>query len=82
MLVRRYFVGMQIDHDREEPPRDTGGNFVYWGVSAVVAFIWVVSLMTMNLDWHSVRLGAFTGGVFVIVMSKITGNKVPKWMRR
>lgn len=82
LSVCHYFVRMQIDHDRDEPPRDTGGDFLYWAVSAVVAFIWVASFMTMTLDWPSVRLGALSGGVFVIVMSKITGNKVPKWMRR
>jgi hypothetical protein len=48
----------------------------------VVLVVWVISLMTMTLDWHSVRLGAISGGVFVIVMTKITGNKVPPWMRR
>jgi hypothetical protein len=80
--VRYYVLPMQIDHDREEPPRDTGGNFIYWAVSAVVVLIWISSFMTMTLDWPSIRLGALSGGVFVIVMTKITGDKVPPWMRR
>lgn len=73
---------MQIDHDREEPPRDTTGNWIYWAAAAMVILIVAASVATMTLDWPSVRLGALAGGVFVIVMTKITGDKVPKWMRR
>lgn len=44
--------------------------------------LWTISLITETLDWPSVRLGALTGGVFVIIMTAITKDKVPPWMRR
>lgn len=73
---------MQIDHDPTEPPRDRTGNWIYWAGAALVVVLWAVSLSTMTLDWHSVRLGAITGGVFVLIMTAITKGKVPPWMRR
>lgn len=73
---------MQIDHDPAEPPRDRTGNGVLWGAAAMVALLWAGSLTLMSVDWHSAVLGAVTGGVFVIIMNEITGNKVPPWMRR
>lgn len=81
-LIHHYFVLMQIDHDRDEPPRDRTGNWPYWAGVGLVIVLWAASLSTMNLDWPSVRLGALTGGVFVIVMTAITKDKVPPWMRR
>ncbi len=80
--VRHYFVRMQIDHDPTEPPRDKTGNGIYWGVSLALIAMWAASLATMTLDWPSLRLGALTGGIFIIVMTKLTGDKVPPWMRR
>lgn len=72
----------QIEHDADEPPKDRSGSSAYWAAGTVLALLWLGSLTLMNLDWHSVVLGAVTGGAFVIVMTEITGNKVPKWMRR
>lgn len=72
----------QIDHDADEPPRDRTGNWPYWGAFAVLAFIWVASLMTSQIDWHSFVLGGSSGLFLGIWGIAITGNKVPKWMRR
>jgi hypothetical protein len=72
----------QIDHDPDEPPRDRSGNGVLWMAGLMVSLLWLGSLTLLTLDWHSVTLGAVTGGVFVAIMTEITGNKVPPWMRR
>ena len=72
---------MQIDHDPEEPPRDRTGTWPLWLGAFMIAVFWVGNLLYMPMDWNSVCLGAITGGVFVIIMNEVTGNKVPKWMR-
>lgn len=72
----------QIDHDADEPKARSGDSTTYWAAGIVLSLLWLGSLTLMTLDWHSVVLGAVTGGAFVIVMTEITGNKVPKWMRR
>jgi hypothetical protein len=73
---------MQIDHDREEPPRDTGGNGVLYAWLVILPALWAVFYFTGMLEWRSAVLGALTGGIFVIIMTEITGNRVPSWMRR
>lgn len=77
-----YIVRMQIDHDPKEPPRDRSGNGVVWAALGMLALMWVGSLTLMTVDWHSVILGALSGGFFIGAMTEITGNKVPPWMRR
>ncbi|ODA95555.1 hypothetical protein BFX40_23630 [Mesorhizobium sp. SEMIA 3007] len=72
----------KIDHDADEPPKDRSGNSVFWAAGTVLALLWLGSLTLMTLDWHSVVLGAVSGGAFVAFVTEITGNKVPKWMRR
>lgn len=72
----------QIDHDPDEPPRDRTGNWPYWAGIIMLAVLWAGSLMVLAMDWHSVILGALTGGVLVGFMMEYTGNKVPRWMRR
>lgn len=73
---------MQIEHDPKEPSRNAGQMWTYIGLAFAMAFIWTVALTLMSLDWFSLVLGAFTGGLFVNVMTEITGNKIPRWMRR
>lgn len=47
----------------------------------MVALIWLVFLTLVGVDWRSALLGGLTGGVFVAIMTEVTGNKVPPWMR-
>jgi hypothetical protein len=73
----------QIDHDAGEPAKARApSNAPIWAAGIVLAVLWIGSLTLMTLDWHSVVLGAVSGGAFVAIMTEITGNKVPKWMRR
>ncbi|TIN88334.1 MAG: hypothetical protein E5X94_00580 [Mesorhizobium sp.] len=76
-----YVFGMQIEHDPKEPPRDRTGSGVLWGSAGMVALIWLVFLTLVGVDWRSALLGGLTGGVFVAIMTEVTGNKVPPWMR-
>jgi hypothetical protein len=72
----------QIDHDPEEPPRDNSWRGLPIAFFAMLAILWVGSLAVLTLDWHSVALGALTGGAFAGAVIEYTGNRVPKWMRR
>ncbi len=71
-----------IEHDPDEPPRDTTGNGVYWGWAIVLPALWAIHLILGEVQWRSVGLGALTSGIFVLAMIEYTGNKVPRWMRR
>ena len=71
-----------IDHDPDEPPLDRTGNWPYWVGFALLAVLWIGNLALFTLDWHSIVLGAATGGIFVAIVLDYTGNRVPKWMRR
>lgn len=77
-----YLFGMQIDHDPQEPPRDRTGNGVLWLAGGMVLVLWLGYYFFDMLDWHSAALGLGSGVVFVVIMTEITGNKVPPWMRR
>jgi hypothetical protein len=73
---------LQIDHDPDEPPRDRSWKGIPWLATFMVAILWIGNLALFDLDWHSVTLGALTGGAFVAIILDYTGNRVPKWMRR
>lgn len=67
---------MQIDHDPEEPPRDTSKS--PWGILAVLVMLgWAGALYSFDIDWRSVALGAFSAGALVAWAGDITGGKVP-----
>lgn len=70
-----------IDHDPDEPPPDRTGSWPYWLGGLMIVVLWIGSLVSMDLDWHSVILGALTGAVFMVIGLGYTGNRVPKWMR-
>ena len=73
----------QIDHDADEHPKASApSNAPIWAAAVVLAVLWIGSLTLMTLDWHSVVLGAVSGGAFVAFVTEITGNKAPKWMTR
>lgn len=71
-----------IDHDPNEPPLDKSWKGIPWAFAAMVALLWGGSLAILTVDWHSVFLGALTGGGFVGFVLSYTGNRVPRWMRR
>lgn len=71
-----------INHDPDEPPLDRSWKGIPWLFAAVLFLLWVGSLAVLSLDWHSVALGALTGGAFVGFVMEYTGNRVPRWMRR
>jgi len=50
-----------IEHDKDEPPRDTSGNTVYWVNAAMLAVFWIGYLWHGDYDWPAVALGCFTG---------------------
>lgn len=70
-----------IEHDQDEPPPDRTGNGIYWAAFLGLVFIWIASLATMTIDWHSFVLGGSTGLFIGIWGIAVTGNKTPKWMR-
>lgn len=70
-----------IEHDPDEPPRDTSGNTVYWASAFVLAALWAAYFLIGEYDWKSIALGVGTGAIIAIWAIEITGNKVPKWMR-
>lgn len=71
-----------IDHDPDEPPPDTSGNGIYWVLFIGIFVGWIAYLITGILDWPSAALGLGTGCALAIWAIAVTGNKVPKWMRR
>lgn len=81
LTFHHYFVLMQIDHDRDEPPRDRSGMGLYWANLAVLTILWIWMLSSEALDWKSLALGAWSG-LFVATWGiEMTGNKAPRWMR-
>lgn len=74
-------MGMQIDHDPKEPPRDQSGMGVYWANALILAVLWAWKLFD-HLDWQSVAIGVWTGLFIATWAIELTGNKAPKWMRR
>lgn len=77
-----YVFGMQIEHDPQEPPRDRTGNGIFYAWAVLLPVMWGGFYYFDMLEWRSAVLGALTGGVFVAIMTEITGNRVPPWMRR
>ena len=70
-----------IDHDPDEPPPDRSWKGLPWLFLLMLIVLWVGSIATMEIDWHSVVLGLLTGGAFIGFMIEYTGNRIPKWMR-
>ena len=82
MLTCRIRARMtEIEHDPNEPPRDTTGTWIYWAAFAVLAVLWIGFLSTDALHWSSFCLGTASGMFLAIWAIAITGNKVPRWMR-
>lgn len=85
-VVKAIFARMgepkTIDHDPEEPPLDRTGNGIYWAAFGVLLILWIGNLILIPLNWNSVFLGFGTGLLIGIWSIAITGNRVPKWMRR
>lgn len=71
-----------IEHDPEEPPRDT--SKAPWTLLAcILAFVWIVTLSIEGVEWRSLLLGGFTAMIFTLWAIDVTGNKVPaSWRRR
>lgn len=74
---------MIIDHDKDEPPRDTSGNTVYWVNAVFLTLLWAWFLFSDSepSKWASVCLGVWSGMFIAIWAIDMTGNKTPKWMR-
>lgn len=73
---------MQIDHDPKEPPRYKGGNGIFYAWAVILPVLWAGFYFTGMLDWHSAVLGLGTGAICATILTEITGNRVPPWMRR
>jgi hypothetical protein len=73
---------MQIDHDKDEPPRDRSGMGIYWAVFAFLVLLWIGYLSFNAPDWWGISIGAGSGLFLATWAIEITGNKAPKWMRR
>lgn len=82
LAVSAYFVRMQIEHDAGENPKDTSGRGVSYALAVILPVLWGIFYFTGMLEWRSAVLGFGTGAVFIIIMTEITGNRVPSWMRR
>lgn len=68
-----------IEHiPNEQRPSKVGE----WVVGIIIIACWVWYFYFRDLDWISLALGAFTGGVIVSWVTEITGNKAPDWMVR
>lgn len=72
----------QIDHDRAEPPRDRSGNGVYWANLVLLLVLWIWVLHAGLVNWQSIALGFWSGALLATWAIELTGNKVPRWMRR
>jgi hypothetical protein len=72
---------MQIDHDPDEPPRDSA-NWVYPAASVILALGWLLTWYTAGLSWHQIGMGFGTGAIFMAWAIESTGNKVPPSWRK
>ncbi|RWO22813.1 hypothetical protein [Mesorhizobium sp.] len=71
----------EIEHDPNEPPRDTTGTWIYWASAAGLVLLWAGYLLFNAPDWWALAIGASTGLFIATWAIELTGNKVPKWMR-
>lgn len=69
---------MQIEHD---PNETRPNNRVYWILAFFVAAGWANYLMTREIDWYSLALGAFSMGLLMSWTIEKTGNKIPESWR-
>lgn len=67
---------MQIEHDPEEPPRDTA-QWVFPAAFLMLALGWLLIWYTAGLAWLQIGLGALTGGIFMAWAIESTNNKIP-----
>ncbi|ALN73522.1 hypothetical protein [Aureimonas sp. AU20] len=71
-----------IEHDENEPPRDTSKP-PWLLLACILVFVWSVTLTNEGIEWRSVLLGGFTAMIFTLWAIDATGNKVPlSWRRR
>lgn len=71
---------MQIDHDPNEPKIDRGPG--PWKIAVpVLVGVFVLNVLTRDIDWVSLMLGVAIGGLLVAWAIDITGNKVPDFMK-
>lgn len=69
-----------IEHDPDEPPRDTSKS-PWLRLLIILSFIWVWMLYSFDIVWLQVGAGFMTGGALACWAIDITGNKVPKSWR-
>lgn len=67
---------MQIEHDPEEPPRDTSKS-PWLLVAIMLVLIWSGLFYLYEPAWLQLGIGALTGAMIMAWGVDITGNKVP-----
>lgn len=72
---------MQIEHDPDEPPRDTA-HWVYPAAFVMLSIGWGLTWYTEGFDWYQIGLGALTGGIFMAWAIESTGNRIPPSWRK
>lgn len=66
----------QIDHDPKEPKVDRGPG-PWKMVIPALSVVFLLNLLTRDIDWVSLCLGVFIGVVLLAWAVDITGNKIP-----
>jgi hypothetical protein len=55
---------------------------MWWWVLAVVLALWANVWGFHGIEWYSLGLGFFTGGMLICWAVEMTGNKVPDSWRK